>query len=383
MMGTQVTRKRGRTPSIHRGARERSRTALCAALLALVAGAATAQQRAAVPVSVVTVSAGQLHNEIPLSGSVVARRVSLLSSKVDGSVAEMLIEAGDEVRAGAPLVRLDKVMAQIELSSAQSRLDEAQARLKEARRQRDEARRLVNSKHIAKTAFEEARAAVEINSAAVQRLRAEVTAFQETLARHDVTAPFDGVVSRKLVEVGQWVETSTALLELVEIRRLRVDVQVPQHYFAQIEPGTPVTMRLDSLPERVFSAEVTRKIPVGHASARTFPVRIELANDEGLIAPGMSARVRLRLSKSAESLLLPRDAVVKAPDGSESVWVLVEQDGVETANRVIVETGLAARDLVEITADALKVGDRVVVRGNEILRPGQPVRVTETLRAAF
>ncbi len=329
------------------------------------------------------VAAGQLHAEIPLSGSVVSRRVSLLSSKVDGSVAEMLVEAGDEVSAGAPLVRLDRVMAEIELSSAQSRADEARARLKEAGRQRDETQRLVNSKHIAKSALEEARAAVEINTAAVQRLRAEVRGYQETLSRHEVTAPFDGVVSRKLVEVGQWVETSTALLELVAIRRLRVDVQVPQHYFAQIGPGTPVTMRLDSLPGRVFDAAVTRKIPVGHTSARTFPVHIELANDERLIAPGMSARVRLRLNQAAESLLLPRDAVIKGPDGSESVWVLAEEDGVETANRIDVKTGLAARDLVEVTAEALAVGDRVVVRGNEILRPGQPVRVTETLRLPF
>ncbi len=94
-------------------------------------------------------------------------------------------------------------------------------------------------------------------------------------------------------------------------------------------------------------------------------------------------RVRLHLNSAANSLLLPRDAVVRAPDGSESVWVVAQHDGVDKVTKVPVKTGRAQRDFVEVAAEALSVGDRVVVRGNEILRAEQAVTVTETLRPAF
>lgn len=335
------------------------------------------------PVSVVEVTTAPLSDEIPLTGSVTARRSSRISPKLDGFVAEVLVEEGDRVRAGAPLLKLDRVMAEIELSRAQAELEEAQARLQEARRQRDEAGSLVDKKHIAKTAFDAAGAEVQINTAAVRRLEANLRRQQETLSRHTINAPFDGVVSEKLVEVGQWVETSTALLEVVEVQRVRVDVPVPQRYFSFVDVGTPVLMEFDAVPERTFSASVTMKIPVGHDTARTFPVRIEMDNTDGTIAPGMSARVRLHLKRSDNAVLLPRDSIVRKPDGNNSVWVVAEEDGVMKVHRVDIKIGRAHQDHIEILDGALGAGDLVVIRGNEILRPGQAVSIAERFEVSL
>lgn len=333
------------------------------------------------PVSVVEATTAPLSEEIPLTGSVTARRSSRISPKLDGFVAEVLVEEGDRVRAGEPLLKLDRVMAEIELSRAQAELDEAAARLKEAKRQRDEAGSLVDKKHIAKTAFDAAAAEVTINAAVVTRLEANIRRQQESLSRHTIGAPFDGVVSEKLVEVGQWVETSTPLVEVVEVQRVRVDVPVPQRYFSFVDVGTPVSIDFDAVPGRTFSATVSMKIPVGHETARTFPVRIEMDNADGIVAPGMSARVRLHLGRSDMAMLLPRDSIVRRPDGNNSVWVVAEEDGVMKVRRVDVKLGRAHHDHIEIMDGSLETGDLVVVRGNEILRPGQAVSIAEKFEA--
>lgn len=349
----------------------------------LVVPVAVLAQENSTPVSIVRATMSPVYDEIPLSGSILARRVSRISAKLEGFVAELMVDDGYEVKAGEPLLMLDNVMAKIELSRSRAQVSEAQARLKEAERQRDEATELVKKKHIPATSYEATLSEVDISAAILQGLRAELARQEETLSRHTIYAPFDGVIASKLVEVGQWVDTGTALLELVEVDVLRVDVPVPQHYFAAVTPGTEVKVRFDALPEQVFSGKVTMKIPVGDESARTFPVRIEMQNKERVIAPGMSARVRFLLNRREQALVLPRDAIVKKSDGTELVWVVNDKDGVLQAMSIKVQSGKPFERMVELVKGELSAGERVIVRGNEILRPGQAVHVVEELEVKF
>ncbi len=327
------------------------------------------------PVSVVTVVVAPVQDEILLIGSVTARRVSRISPRIDGFISAMLVDEGDEVRAGDALLRLDPVMAKLGLERARAQVQEAEAALNEAGRQRDEAAELLKEKHISATIHEASLAEVNIKTAALKRLQAEFSQQRERVARHIIYAPFTGVVARKEVEVGQWVETSTVLIELVEISFLRVDVPVPQIYFEQIRQGTATTIKFDALPGRSFDGKVSIKIPVGNASARTFPIRMEIDNAEGLIAPGMSARVSIKLEQARQAMLLPRDAIIRKPDDSESIWMLVNDNDQMKARPVPVQTGRAYRGNVEVFAAGLHVGDKVIVRGNEILQVDQLVYI--------
>ena len=171
------------------------------------------------------------------------------------------------------------------------------------------------------------------------------------------------------------METSTALVELVEIKVLRVDVPVPQTYFSRIPPGTTAEIKFDAMPQRSFEARVSMKIPVGNVSTRTFPIRMEINNSERLIAPGMSARVRFMLEQAGQTKLLPRDTIVRKPDGSESIWLIVDDKGMTKARQMSVTTGRAYKDNVEVIASELQAGDKAVIRGNEILREDQVVNV--------
>ena len=348
--------------------------------LLLAASLVHGQEEKAIPVKIVKTIIAPVHEELPLTGSVTTRRLSRISPEVAGLVATLHVDEGDEVKQGDTLLELDKVLAGIDSAAARARVKEAQARLKEAVRQKDEAAELVAKKHIPATRHEATLAMVEMDTAVLERLKKELNRREEIVSRHLIKAPFDGVITQKMIEKGEWVSIDTPLLELAEINFLRVNVPVPQFYFNDLQLGTPVRLTFDAYPGRDFLAEVTMKVPMSNVSTRTFPVKIDLDNSERLLAPGMSARVIFQLNDASElSLLLPQDAVVRKPDGSESIWVIQPGRGSLTARQVQVRTGRSYRENIEITAGEVQAGDRVVVRGNEILRPGQRVEIKEEL----
>lgn len=333
---------------------------------------------AGLPVTVVDVILGRMSEEVPLTGTVTPVRKTRISSKQGGIVESLNFDEGDTVNKDEIIARIDNKLAEIELTRTRALYDEARARFKEAERQRDEAAELVNKKNISATTYESRIAEVDINAAIVQRLKADVERQNEILRRHTVYAPFDGVITEKLVEIGQWINTDDPLLELTDMTPLRIEVPVPQYYFSRIRIGTPVRVVFDAMPDRDFEAQISAKVPLGLENARTFPVKIEVDNEDRSLAPGMSARVYLQLDDQAttQTLLVPRDAIVRHSGGTETVWVMREQNGQQRAAPINVRSGRGSKGLVEILDGNLKAGDRVIVRGNEILQPGQLVYIS-------
>jgi len=333
------------------------------------------------PVSVVTAKVGIMNEEIPLTGSVTSIRTSHISPKEEGYIETLLVDEGDAVKKGDPIMHFDRQLADVEIQRMRAQLNEASARLKESERQRDETEELVKKKHIASTAFEAAVAEVEINATVVQRLQAELKRQQIIAEHHTLYAPFDGVITDKMVEVGQRIDTNTPLFELTELNPLRIEVPVPQFYFSRINIGTPVKIKYDAIPDKEFTAQVTVKVPSSNQSTRTFPVMIKIENDDRVIAPGMSARVIFQLSdlNAKQSVLLPRDAIVQKPDGTKTVWLIADKQGVTKVNPVEVKTGKSHLENIQIQFGNIDVGDKVVVKGNELLQPDQNVSVIEVL----
>ena len=120
------------------------------------------------------------------------------------------------------------------------------------------------------------------------------------------------------MEIGQWVETGSAVFELVEIDVLRIEVPVPQFYFGAVALGTPAAVRFDALPGQIFEAAVTMKIPVSNTTARTFPIRIEMDNKSRLKAPGM---VRARVAIVAGGNAHGSVAIAPRCRGAQTRWL--------------------------------------------------------------
>ncbi|MCZ6666537.1 MAG: efflux RND transporter periplasmic adaptor subunit, partial [Gammaproteobacteria bacterium] len=167
---------------------------------------------APVPVGVSTVKTAEIREEVTLNGSLIAHRTARLSTEIDGLVTEIRVDDGDRIERGAVVLRLDRALARIDVNVANARLEEARARKLESERRYRELLELQETRNVADTAVSAAKAQIDIAAATVKQAAAQLERVGELLRRHVVHAPFDAVVSRKLVEQGEWVETNTALV---------------------------------------------------------------------------------------------------------------------------------------------------------------------------
>lgn len=358
---------------------EQGRAGPCSAWLAVALLATAlplpAQDDRPSPVTLAAVEREQLRAEAELTGTSVALRRAELSPRVEGLVIELQVDEGSVVESGDPIMTLDARLAEIEASSAEARVAEAEARQRDAVRVRDELLRLKQGQHASKTDIEAAIAQVAIADAGLRGAQAELERARELIARHRLSAPFAGVVVAKLVEVGEWVQNDAAAVELLELDRIRVRATLPQRDYTRVEPGAKARLRFDALPQQVFVGEVAARVAYGDERTRSFPVLIDLPNPNRLLAPGMSARVSVELNDGVvEALTVPRDAVVAKSDGSREVWrVETDAEGITRVQPVSVEIGRAVADRLELVSGTLTGGDRVVLLGNEGLKPGQAV----------
>ncbi len=325
------------------------------------------------PVTLASVERQVLTQLVPASGTVTAARQAALSPRTAGLVARVYVDAGDHVEQGTPLLELDATLATLAVERTAAALAEAEATLAEARRLHREARELAARRTVATTQVEATAAQVSVNEALVARLAVERREQLEQQARHTLIAPFAGVVTGKHTEAGEWVETGATVLDLVAPDEVRLDVRVPQERYHALDLEAPVSVRLDALPDRALSGHLLARVPVTDATARTFLARIGVDAPPGLLAPGMSGTAYFSVPGTAPVLTLPRDAVIRHPDGSARVWLLVADDPPSVRERRV-EIGGAAGPLIEIRA-GLEAGQRVILRGNETLRDGQNVRV--------
>jgi len=335
------------------------------------------------PVVLTKVIQKNLQREVRLSGSSIPWRRVWLSPQVEGQVSKLLVDDGTWVKTGALVLKLDTRLAEIDIDIAKARIDGAKARLLDAQRQRDDLLKLKKNRHVSETAFETALTNVEVTTAELAQAQAELARARELHQQHAVFAPFAGMVVSKQLEVGQWVKPGDNLVELLAIDTLRLRVLLPQRYFPLVTTGSKVRIRFDAIREREFTGRVLARIALGNENSRSFPLLIDIPNPKRHLAPGMSAQIWIELNEqeSATVLMLPRDAIITKSDGSQLVWQVKEKDGMLKAFPLTIETGRHQGDWVEILSNKIQPGERIVLLGNENLRPGQAVKAQQIHRS--
>jgi multidrug efflux pump subunit AcrA (membrane-fusion protein) len=331
-------------------------TRLAAALIVLTTlGAGVAAQDGGVPVTTTRADRAPVINTVRLSGSVVTPRTSEVSTSVGGLVQAVEVDLGTRVARGDVLVRLDRDLAEHAVARADASVAEARAELDDAKREVRVGERLAERGNLPQNELDAREARVAMRQAALERLKAEAAREREQLRRRIITAPFAGVIARKATEAGEWVSPGTTVADLVATDELRVDIPVPQKYYPQLRDGAPVTLEFDALPEQTFDARRIALVPVSDPTARA----------------------TVRLDTGTRGIVIARDAVIRYPDGRTTVWrVRSGDDGATTVTERQVQLGRTFDGRVHVRS-GLEPGARVVVRGNESLREGQRVTVTD------
>jgi HlyD family secretion protein len=410
--------------------------------LSCLVGEVWAQDNAAVAVSPITkhtVSAGQ-----SFVGAVAPSRHSVVGSAVDGRVIEVFVNDGDPVTirpgedaassVGQPIAQLRIGTISIEIAAARAELAlreqefaEAEAGSRPEEIAQAEARlrasialmkfagtrfERVKSLRIAKSSsqeeFEEAQSLFlaaeqrQIEAKAghqlavkgprrekIEQARASMLIAQEAVnhmedvrKKYTIRAPFNGYVTVKHAEIGDWVSRGDPVAEIVQLDPIEIRVAVPETYISNVHVGNDAQVRLESTAESVIVGKITRIVPLADRRSRTFPVIIRLANPqhdgEHLLKAGMLAQVTIGVGREQVALMVPKDALVL--NGRSASIVVIEKDNAtnQTVARVVaVELGVASGSRIQVVdpTNSIREGQSIAFRGNERLRDKQPVKI--------
>ena len=312
--------------------------------------------------------------QVPLTGTVTSPKVGRLSSEVSGQVKILEVDIGDKVKKGDTLLQLDREIEALNLKSFKAETLQSREELAEAKRRYESGKRLRKQSGISKEEIDQRLAELKIAEAALQYRQAAEQKQQAIVNRYTIKAPFSGIISEKLTEVGEWVETGKPVLTLVAMDELRIDFQVPQELYTQINDDSQITITLDALPGKKLTGKIDALVPVSDPSARTFLVRTKLDNSNINMTPGMSAQVMLRLNTGQSGVVVSRDAIMRYPDGRVTVWVVKLDSEIPKVSEQHVEVGHSFDGKVSIV-EGLQADAIVVVEGNEALKEGQIVQI--------
>jgi RND family efflux transporter MFP subunit len=344
---------------------------LLGSALMIEAVSSHAQAPPPAPVVVSEVKQQTLQKPVTLVGAVEPLKRSTIASEIAGLVEDFPVEEGNVVKKGDLLAKLRTKSLEIDLREARAQKAEAEARYRLAKKNLERFQELYKKGVASLQQLQDTEAEKDAMLARVSQLEAQIDSHAYDLARSKIVAPFDGYVTAEHTEVGQWIEVGGPVVELIDIIRAEVDVDVPERYISQIRLGDIAVINFDALPKLSIEGEITSIVPQADRESRTFPIKIVVDNNDGLIKSGMVARVSFLIGEPSLVKLVPKDAIVEQ---NRSNFVYVVNDG--AAVPVQVNTGIAYKDLIQITGP-VETGQLVVTRGNERLRPNQPVKIVD------
>jgi RND family efflux transporter MFP subunit len=374
-LARDLERLRGDAVEVAAAPRRRGRRALAFALLAAaalaVAGALAARRLLAPPevalVAVATRDLGVPEVVLSASGYVEPHRQITVSSKAQGKIVEMPVEANQRVRAG-------DLIARLESDEQRAALRLADAEVADAKRELVRTRELAERGSASEAALERAE-----TTFAVAEARRELA--QAALANTVLRAPFDGTVIRKIRDVGEFLtigvsaggDPGTAVVVLADLSSLHVALEIGESELGRIALGAPALVYPEALPERRYLADVSEIASMANRQKGVVPVEVRIRQPDRELLPDLSARVSFLAREPAGpievALALPESAVVER-DGSRFVFALED----ERVRRVPVATRPADDGFVALRQGPA-VGTFVVDDPPAGLADGSRVRV--------
>lgn len=319
-------------------------------------------------VATVLAEGGALEDSWTYVGETRALMAAELGAGVAGEVREVNARVGDRVAAGQRLVRVDERLARAQMRAARANRAVSDEELAQAQRDLERAERLGET-ILPEAELEQTQTRTQTLNSRTESLRAAVAQSKERLRLHRVDAPFDGTISARHVDPGDWVQPGDPVLEIVAEDRVEVIVSAAPELSPHVDSGTAVTLRHE---RGTVEGKVLGVVRALDPVTRTITVRVVPDAPAPWLLVGASVDVDFAVVRRGEGVIVPRDAVVA---GAVNTRVIEVVDG--AAQPVVVEVLATAGDRALVTGDGLAVGDTVVVRGNERLRPGERVTVGE------
>lgn len=308
----------------------------------------------AVPVEVAKATHRAIAASYTGTATLEARAESQVVAKTSGVALAVLVEEGQMVRAGQPLVRLDPDRARLAVAQSEAQMRKLENSYRRAQKLVEQ--QLVSAADVDQLRFD------------LENARAQYRMATLELSYTTVTAPISGVIASRDIKPGNFVQINSPIFRIVDAAQLEATLNVPEREIAKLKPGQVVELVADALPGRTFSGTVDRVSPVVDTGTGTFRVVAAFSGEAGL-QPGMFGRLGINYDQRADALVVPRNALLE--DGGQPA-VYVVRDG--KAQRTTLKLGYDDAGWVEVR-EGLKAGEEVVIAGKAALREGSAVQV--------
>ncbi len=341
-------------------------------LLAPSLGAEDSKKKKKPPlVTVATVVKADRRPSFRVSATVEPLLETVIAARVDGLVLETRVAVGDRVAANQVLVDLEASEARHLLAIAEAEVAEAEARLRRAEADLRRDQHLSETDFVSKQRLADRIAEVAVRQALLKKTEAQRALARERLSWYRIRAPFAGVVAERPPRPGQWVDQGQALLRLIDPQRLEIKALIPAALAPVLTPGTTAEgFWRRGQADSSGTLTLRTLIPRGDPVSRNFAAYWRLAADIDTVKPlaGQAVSLHIPLPDGGAPLLVPKDALIR--QGERIRAYVVEE---ETIRAVTLTLGAAVGENRQVL-DGLRAGQRVVIRGNERVRPGQRVR---------
>ncbi len=296
---------------------------------------------------------------IRLTGEVEALNDVVVSAEESGVVERFFLEKGEYVRRGMPLAKIDDRVLRTQVQEAA-----AAAQLANERFERQ--RQLWEEEQIgSEIAYLEAKYQAELQSARLDFL-------QTRLDRTVIKAPISGIFDDRYVDMGEMVAPGTQVARVVEVDRVKVTGGVPERFADVVQPGDSARINFE-VREGELGGLISYVGSTVDPRNRTFPIEVVIDNPGRIIKPKMVANVLLASRRLGNVVVIPQSAIQRTEEGYE-VFVVVERDGSLIAEPRPVRLGPSYENSTVVN-EGLSVGDRLIVRGHQLVESGDRVRV--------
>lgn len=292
-----------------------------------------------------------------ITSTVVAYEETYLSPALSGRIRSVKVEVNDRVKKGQLLVELDR-----------TQLDQTQLQYQQLLTDLARMDTLLQYGSITQQAYDQLKAQVETTELILENLE------ENTLLR----APYSGVITGKYYNDGELYSPTpntptgkAALISMMQVDPVKVMVNLSETYLPLVKVGMEATVTTDVYPDATFQGAVFRIHPTVSAATRTFAAEVKVPNRQGKLAPGMFARVSLKLGEG-DALIVPSVAVLKR-SGTNERYIMLHENG--KAKRVTVVIVSRHDDQLEIESAELQGGEELIYTGHTDLESGDPVNV--------
>ena len=332
--------------------------------------AASNNGRPAIAVTWIAASAQEIREVRNAVGSVEALGSPTIAAEVSGTIEAINVAEGEQAEADAPLAKIDAADYRDKRASAAAEVSRLTAQVEVQQRNLRRTRELSADEHVSEDEVDNAEAELDSRKQQLAAARANLRQAERNLGRTQIRAPTAGVISERLISVGDYVTAGEPLFNLVNRQRLRIRIPVSERLVERIDATTTLKLSNQSASQPPVTTTVTATKPVISPRTRSMHL-LAFIDNPGNWQPGASVDAQVVLD-TREDIVLPTQSVVRRPAGN--VVYILTADGQGVTQRQV-ETGTRMGDEIEITS-GIELGDKVIVDGAGFLSDSAKVRAT-------